>query len=101
MIYGLLDLIGIVHQQALWMDEKSYETKCEYYKGSYYIYNHYLWETEDIIHDCIIVICNKQKTYGRLYSVQCFSEINELHIDLYPELFDIEYYKKYKIDLGR
>ena len=92
------DLIHLVHVRGLWQDEKCYITKCEEYRNIICIYNHYVYENEEIVHDCITIDINNEHTFGRLCSVE-IGQINKFVLKNWKELFDISYYKEFLIPL--
>ena len=93
----LKKLIETVHKFGLWRSENSYETKCEYFKNCYYIYNIYLEDQENILHDTIIIECDTSGKLGKFYSVD-ISQINKLMFHNYPYLFDPYFYNYYLIE---
>lgn len=95
----LQKIIDMVHSFGMWQDESCYKTKCEFYKGSIYVYNHYTWDIErDICHDTVSIDIDKTGKFGRLNSVDITS-INKIMIENYPEIFDKKYYEEYLINL--
>ena len=94
------DLKQLVHVRGMWQDEECYETKCEEYHKVIYIYNHYVYDEEEITHDCIMIDINREHTFGKLYSVE-IDQINKFLLKNWKDLFQLDYYEKYLIPLEK
>lgn len=94
------DLKQLVHVRGMWQDEKCYETKCEEYRNVIYIYNRYVYDNEDITHDCIMIDINTEHTFGKLHSVE-IGQINKFLLKDWKDLFQLDYYDNYLIPLKK